>query len=330
MNIKEQVLKQLEANRGSYLSGKALADSLFYSRNAVWKAVHSLIKDGHKIDAVTNKGHCLLEEDGVLSKASIEKYLTGDASSFQVEVYREVTSTNNMMKRYAEEWRPEGVVIVADSQTMGKGRSKRSFYSPSDTGIYFSLLLRPEGSARETLFITTAAAVAVSEGIEKVTGKKTGIKWVNDIIYKGRKTAGILTEASVDVETGGLSYAVLGIGINVSDPKGGFPPEIQDIAGSLFGSETCAGAVRSRLVGEIISVFMGYYKNLSKKEYMETYRNRSVVIGKQVEAYSGNDCRIVRVLSIDDNGVLIAETEDHEEIRMNSGEIRIRQIQEGQ
>ncbi|MCD8215471.1 MAG: biotin--[acetyl-CoA-carboxylase] ligase [Clostridiales bacterium] len=328
MNIKEQVLKQLEENRGSFVSGKALADSLFYSRNAVWKAVRSLISEGHKIDAVTNKGYRLSEYDRILTKAGIEKYLTDPAADFKVMVFKETASTNALLKQYGEENHPEGLIIAADRQTAGKGRSSRSFYSPSDTGIYFSLLLRPKGTAEASLFITTAAAAAASEGIEKVTGIKTGIKWVNDIIYQGKKIAGILTEASVDMETGGLSYAVLGIGINVSDPEGGFPEEIREIAGSLYGSKPCPGNIRSRLVGEIITIFTGYYKNLSDKKYMDIYRERSVVIGKQAEAYSGKGSFPIKILSIDDDGALIAERENREIIRLNSGEIRLRNIEE--
>ncbi len=324
MDVKSQVLRLLEENRGQYFSGNRIAKELYVSRNSVWKAVRSLRKDGHRIEAATNKGYCLLEEDAILSKESIEKYLTGDGRSLQIHVRGKVTSTNTVLKQMAEEGAPEGAVIAADRQSMGKGRSGRQFYSPSDTGIYFSILLRPKMTAEESLFITTAAAVATSEGIEKATGIKTGIKWVNDVFCRGKKICGILTEASVDFETGGLTYAVLGIGINVTDPVGGFPKEIRDVAGSLYGTDPCDGSARSRIVGEVLSIFMGYYRHLAKKTFMKTYRERSIVIGRMVEASGTTGSLPVKALDIDDDGALIVETKEGEKIRMNAGEIRIR------
>lgn len=327
MTIKAEVLRLLEENRGQFLSGNRIAGELYVSRNAVWKAVHSLQKDGHQIQAVTNKGYCLSEEDAVLSRESIEKYLAGEAKDLNVQVYQEVTSTNTVLKQMAEEGAPEGLVVAADRQTMGKGRSGRQFYAPSDTGVYFSLLLRPKVTAEEALLITTAAAVATAEGIEKATGIETGIKWVNDVYCRGKKICGILTEASVDFENGGLSYAVLGIGVNVTDPQGGFPEEIRNVAGSLYGTKPCGGSIRSRLAGEILSAFMGYYRHLTEKTFMKAYRERSVVIGKIVEAYGwAEESCPVKVLDIDEDGALIAETPDGKKMRLTSGEIRIRPI----
>ena len=132
-------------------------------------------------------------------------------------------STNTLVKHLAEQGGREGMVVIAQHQTAGKGRLGRSFYSPKGTGLYLSILLRPKFSAQEALSITTAAAVAVAEAVDQVTGKEGGeakIKWVNDVYYRYRKVCGILTEASIDFETGGLHYAVLGIGVNLTPPPG--------------------------------------------------------------------------------------------------------------
>ncbi len=327
MGVKSEVLSRLEQNRGRYLSGSELASAISVSRNAVWKAVRSLQEEGHRICAVTNKGYCLEEESAVLSKESIEAFLGKGAEALQIEVYPEVTSTNTLLKQRGEEGAPEGLVIAADRQTLGKGRSGRSFYSPADTGVYFSILLRPEYTPAEALMITTAAAVAVAKGIRKVTGIETGIKWVNDVFCGGKKICGILTEASMDFETEGLAYAVLGIGINVNDPAEGFPAELAGTAGSLYGKETCPGAVRSKLVGVILTIFMEYYRELNQKRFMEDYRRLSIVIGKEVEIYGETDSRIVTVTDIDQTGRLIIRGPDGKERAMSSGEIRIRPLQ---
>ncbi len=324
MTIKSEVLRLLENNRGQYYSGSRIAGELYVSRNSVWKAVRSLQKDGHQIRAVTNKGYCLLEEDGMLTKESIEKYLTGEAKNLTVQVFPEVTSTNTLLKQMAEKGAPEGLVIAANRQTAGKGRSGRAFQSPPDTGIYFSLLLRPDCSQKDALMITVCAAAAVSEGISRAAGLETEIKWVNDVLLDGKKICGILTEASVDFESGGLAYAVLGIGVNVKEPEEGFSKELQGIVGSLFGRKPCSGDMRNRLIGEILSIFMGYYGRLSEKAYLKTYRERSAVIGREVEAWSGKEKELVRVLDIEEDGGLLVESADGEKKTLHSGEIRIR------
>lgn len=327
MGIKSQVLTCLEENRGGYLSGAAIAGQLGVSRNAVWKAVRALQQDGHQIQAVTNKGYCLSEEDAVLSREGIEKSLHGAASGLRLEVRDEVTSTNTVLKQQAEAGEAEGKVLVAKRQTMGKGRSGRSFYSPDSSGVYFSILLRPRFSPQESLLITTAAAVAVAGAVDAVAGtdtEKAMIKWVNDVYFRGKKICGILTEASVDFESGGLAYAVLGIGINVMDPQGGFPEEIREVAGSLYGKDACGGAIRNRLAAETLNRFMQYYETLTARGFMDEYRRRSVVIGRTVEAYDQKHSRLVKVLEIDDDAALLVEEADGSKVRLTTGEVRIR------
>lgn len=327
MGIKSQVLSCLEDNRGGYLSGAAIAGQLGVSRNAVWKAVRALQQEGHQIQAVTNKGYCLSEEDAVLSREGIAKSLRGAAAGLRLEVRGEVTSTNTVLKQQAEAGELEGNVLVAERQTMGKGRSGRSFYSPEVSGVYFSILLRPQFSPQESLLITTAAAVAVAEAVDAVAGtdaEKAMIKWVNDVYFRGKKVCGILTEASVDFESGGLAYAVLGIGINVNDPQGGFPEEIREVAGSLYGKDVCGGAIRNRLVAETLNRFMRYYETLTSRSFMDEYRCRSVVIGRVVEAYDQKHSRLVKVLGIDDDAALLVEEADGSRARLTTGEVRIR------
>ena len=183
MTIKQQVLKILLENKDKSVSGEILAKKLFCSRNAVWKAIKSLKDDGYKISAVTNKGYRLLEETDCFTAETVKKYLNFDN---EITLLEEVDSTNNFLKQKAENGALDGLVAVAKSQTGGKGRLGRSFFSPN-SGLYLSILLRPDFSAEKSLFITTAAAVAVLKAIEKFTNKKAGIKWVNDVFIENKK-----------------------------------------------------------------------------------------------------------------------------------------------
>ena len=223
MALKDQVLTLLEQYKGSYLSGEEMAEQLGVSRNSVWKAIKQLQTEGHQITGVNRLGYTLDSRNNVLSAPGIQKYLKDPA--LQITVQSSVTSTNTLLKQAAENGAPEGTVLVAEEQTAGRGRLGRSFYSPAGTGVYFSLVLRPAFSAAESSLITTCAAVAAAGAMEEISGHPTQIKWVNDIYTAGRKVCGILTEAAIDMESGGLQYAVLGIGINLLKPENDFPEE---------------------------------------------------------------------------------------------------------
>jgi BirA family biotin operon repressor/biotin-[acetyl-CoA-carboxylase] ligase len=194
MDLKEQVLKELENHKGEYVSGGKLAETLHFSRNAVWKAVKSLVADGHDIQAVTNKGYRLSPDSDVLTAAAVEKHLGALAGVFDIDYRATVTSTNSVLKDLAAGGAREGTVVAAITQTAGRGRFGRSFYSPADSGVYFSVLLRPGVGAPDATLLTTAAAVAVARAVEDVTGAPARIKWVNDVYCGGKKVCGILTE----------------------------------------------------------------------------------------------------------------------------------------
>ena len=228
-NTKSQVLELLTENSGKFFSGEEIATELGVSRNAVWKAVNSLKFEGYKIEAVKNKGYALSSTTDVISVKGIKKYLKSD---LDIEVYKEVTSTNTMLKERGSQGAKEGQVIIANMQTAGRGRIGRTFHSPSDTGIYMSILLRPTDLIpQDAVKITTLAAVCACEAIENVSGKSAAIKWVNDIFMDGLKVCGILTEAAMSLESGNLDYVVLGIGLNAYEPEGGFPEESYNQSG---------------------------------------------------------------------------------------------------
>lgn len=324
MSTKEKVLAVLESRKGQSISGAELAKALNISRNSVWKAINSLRGEGYSFAATPNRGYCLLEENDIISQQSVQKHLK-NTDFFRLTVMDSVTSTNTVLKQLAENGEAEGRVVIANEQTSGKGRLGRTFYSPPGSGIYISLLLRPKMRAADALFITTAAAVAVSRAIEDVTGRKASIKWVNDLFCDGKKVCGILTEASIDFESGGLSYAVLGIGMNIANPDGGFPDELSDIAASIYAGEPYSSEIRSELAASVLDNFLRLYNELHTRSFMAEYRARSFVIGKEVYVVSPNSREQAIVLDIDDEARLIVKTVGGEIKKLSSGEISIRE-----
>jgi BirA family biotin operon repressor/biotin-[acetyl-CoA-carboxylase] ligase len=324
MNLKQQVLIKLESNRGISISGAKLAKELYVSRNAIWKAIKSLQDEGYCINAVTNKGYCLTDSNDILSAQSIIKYLKDETKDLRIEVFKTVSSTNTVLKNAAEAGESEGKVIIAEGQTGGRGRMGREFYSPPDTGIYMSILLRPTITAMESLFITTAAAVAVARAIEAVAGCTASIKWVNDIYCYGKKVCGILTEGALDLENGKLKYAVLGIGINVIPPKKDFPDELKKIATAIFKDNDYTADGKSRLAAQVLNHFWSYYESLEQRKFMEEYRRRSFILGKEINIIAGDVTKKAIALGIDDECRLIVREEDETITALSSGEVSIR------
>ncbi|HHV12252.1 MAG TPA: biotin--[acetyl-CoA-carboxylase] ligase [Clostridiales bacterium] len=322
MELKYQVLKILEENRGNSVNGAKLANELFVTRSSIWKAVKSLQKDGYSIEAVTNRGYCLLPDNDIVSVASITPFLKGLAATFQLEVKQTVTSTNILAKEAAAKGAKEGTVIIAREQTDGRGRMGRSFYSPDSSGIYFSIILRPTLNLEDSLLITTSTAVAVAKAIESIAQVEASIKWVNDIFIEDKKVCGILTEASLNFENGGLEYAVVGIGINTWTRS--FPGEIQQTAGSLFQNKPDDAPVTSMLVAEVLNNIAESMNSLTDKKYLEEYRKRSFLLGKDILVLKGKDTTPAKAIDIDEKARLVVEYADHTTEALVSGEVSTR------
>ncbi|MBR5319774.1 MAG: biotin--[Peptococcaceae bacterium] len=323
MGTKEQLLALFENNKGVYFSGEDIAEKFSISRTAVWKSVKTLRSEGYNIDAVRNKGYSLSVETDILSVQGIQKYLKPVCSCVEINVLPVVHSTNTLVREKAAAGAPEGYFAIANNQTNGRGRSGRSFFSPADTGIYMSLLLRPPCySSRQAMKLTTMAAAAACEAIEAVSGEPAQIKWVNDIYIAGKKVGGILTEAAFGLEDGLLEYAVLGIGINVSPPKGGFPDGLQNIAGTIFCDAQSDG--KNRLAAEFLNQFMMYYTRSNTDDYVDSYRSRSLVVGKEITiTFSGYQKKAV-ALDIDTDCRLIVKYEDGRTEPLSFGEISVK------
>ena len=333
MSVKEQVLLLLEENKGEPISGEDIALKLGCTRASVWKSVKSLQAEGYMVEAVNNKGYTLRTSPDVLSEAYIRDKVSQSGIDIEIDARKSVDSTNNVLKALASDGRKKAMVCIAEEQTAGKGRRGRSFHSPKDTGIYISFLLFPNVDISEAQMYTTIAATAEAKAIEKVSGLPVDIKWVNDIWMRGKKVSGILTEASTSVEDGSLEYIVVGIGINLYEPKGGFPEEIKDIAGAVYEEAVPVENLRNNIASELIIQFMSYYNaGLSNASFLKDYEDRCFVIGKDVKLItpdhdsldSDKTDPIVYVIGINEKCHLHVRFEDGHEEFLSGGEISIK------
>ena len=328
MSVKEEVLKLLKENKDSYISGMQIAGKLNISRTAVWKAVKSLNDEEYRITGINKLGYKLDTGNDIISVDGINEFLREDVrSKVCIEAYKTITSTNTELKKRAADEK-EWLILVAEEQTLGRGRMNRKFYSPKGTGIYISFLLRPEFPANEALMITTMCAVAVAETIDDLLDAKTQIKWVNDIFYRGKKVCGILTEASINVENLKLDYAIPGIGINVKAPEGGFPDEIKEIAGALVDNDSTlyGDELRNRICARLIEKIYDYYNDFKNKSFMTVYKEKSMLIGQTVYIVSDDTKEPLKVLDVSDNAELIVEHKDGRIEKLSSGEVSVRPL----
>lgn len=302
MSVKTELLSILEAGRERDLSGEEIASRLGVSRTSVWKAVKALREEGYQITAVNNRGYRLQETTDILSAEGIRVELGEKYRMLPIEVHKCVDSTNDELKRRALDGGGHGLVLLAEQQTNGKGRMGRQFYSPAGTGIYMSLLLKPELGGSDVILITTAASVAVCRGIQNVLGIELQIKWVNDVYLGDKKICGILTEAISDCELGRVDSVIVGIGINYRTED--FPEELKMRAGCIGQG---GNVPRNRIVASIISEFFEIYENLTKREFLEEYKHRSNVIGREVRFLENDQWREARAVDIDSDGGLIVE-----------------------
>lgn len=239
----------------------------------------------------------------------------------EIQVLEKATSTNTLVKEMSSE-KNEGFLIVAGEQTAGRGRMGRSFFSPGDSGIYMSLLLKPEIEAEDAVQITTAAGVAVCRALEALGVSGSEIKWVNDIYINRRKVCGILTESGFDSQKGKLSYAVLGVGVNIYESQEGFPEEIKDVAGAVFSERK--ENLRNEFIASFINEFFTFYNDLSQRKHLKEYRERSCVIGKEINIIQNESVRSGKALDIDENCNLVVRLPDGAIEKLYSGEISIR------
>ncbi|MBO8144119.1 MAG: biotin--[acetyl-CoA-carboxylase] ligase [Thermodesulfobacterium sp.] len=301
---KINILKLLKAKE--IISGEEIAKSLGISRTAVWKHIQDLKKKGYKIET-TPKGYRLINNQDLLNEEELAKL------PYKVYYYKEVTSTMDVAKKFAE--RGEEALIIAETQTQGKGRLDRSWHSPKG-GIWMSLIVRPSLTLKEAYLLTYIAALATALAIEKVSRIKVYLKWPNDVIYKKdkeeKKLAGILLEIKAEIDQ--INYAIIGIGINVNN-------EISILESQAISLKEILGKEIKRK--NIIIEFIKIFKNLLRsetKEVLKLWKNKSLTLGRKVKILHPEGKKIGLALDISDDGALILKTEADEILKIYSGD----------
>lgn len=338
MKTREQVYELLKRSGSNYISGQEMAEKLYLTRTAVWKAIKALREEGHEIEAVTNKGYRLAGEIELPAEEIIDRYIReyiGSGENYEktladslIKVYDSVESTNDVAAAFARENPGIECIIIADAQTKGRGRRGRDFYSPAGTGIYISFLIYPGVSFDKAMNYTCMMAECVCRAIYRVTGIETGIKWVNDIYYKDKKVAGILTEAMASLEDGELSHLIIGAGINLYMPYEGFPADIEKKAGPLLTQKT-DDEIKDKLYAAIICEFLSCYRHPEKKPFVKDYISRSILVGKYVKMLptgvkkASKDSGYALVTGIDEDCHLLVRYEDGTEEVISSGEVSV-------
>lgn len=322
MNTKEILLAKLKTDQGQWISGAQFSNQLGISRAAIWKQINRLKADGHEIDSAPKKGYRLRRAADLMLPADITSGLTTQMIGRGKWVYlKETDSTNIQAKVLAAKGAAEGTVVIAESQTGGRGRRGRTWFSPAFRNIYASIILRPPLAPDQAPQITLMTAVAVARSLRQAAQLDAQIKWPNDILIKGRKIAGMLTELSADMDV--VDYVVVGMGINVNIAASEMPADIQDIATSV---QIANGQSQSRvaLMQALLNTFEPCYNQLITEGFaplMTQWRRMSDTIGQVVYVDVLNNRYTGVVVDVDDRGVLVLRDTEGRLHRIFSGDV---------
>lgn len=312
MSTKEQILKHLIEKSDKFVSGEEIAEAIGVSRAAVWKGIKSLQKEGYDIDAVTNRGYRLSQNNDILNEQIMSPKI---ADSVRVFYYPVVDSTNTQAKRLINDGEKGDMLVICDEQSAGRGRQGKSFYSPALTGIYMSYVTHPMAPLQNAVTATTAAAVAVCRAIEMLTDKKPQIKWVNDVYLGNKKICGILTEAVTDFESQTVSSVIIGIGMNVKTVH--FPDSVEN--GASLNVNIKRADLIAQITKELVEINSSDYS-----DFIEYYRSHSMIIGKKINFIENKKITPATAIEIDSTGGLMVKLENGDITTLRSGEISIR------
>ena len=328
------------------VSGQELSTQLGVSRTAVWKQINTLKEEGYEIE-VSRRGYRLVDLPDVVTAGAVESLLADTRLGHPVRYYESITSTNQYAAALAQEGAPEGLLVTADEQTAGRGRSGRVWTTPPGSTVMMTLLLRPSVSPERVSMVTLLMGIAVAEACRELYGVDAGIKWPNDVVIGGRKVCGILTEMNLDCEIPRVSHIVIGVGINVNVSS--FPEELSGKATSILIEKCAARAPRSHahhaprakekdgqefrraeLIAEVIRRFEQVYDIFLQTEDLSALKDR-------YEALLVNRGRAVCVLEpkqswtgvaegINESGQLLVRREDGTLSPVYAGEVSVRGV----
>lgn len=322
--MKAELLKMLREADG-YLSGQQLCNHFGVSRTAVWKVIQQLKEEGYEIEAVKNKGYRIGSTPEIMTAEEIVSRLHTRWMARNCIYLDSVDSTNNYAKRIAEEGAADGTLVIADLQTGGKGRRGRSWSAAKGTNVMMTLLLRPGIRPEHASRLTLLMAMAVADGIRRVTGLEAGIKWPNDVVVHGKKVCGILTEMNTEVDY--INYVVIGTGINVNQKQEDFPEEIRETASSLY-AELGSQVSRAALTVCVMEALEKYYEVFLQTEDLsalyEDYNKICVNCGHEIRVLEPGNEYTGTTDGIDQNGELVVRKTDGTVTRVYAGEVSVR------
>ncbi len=308
--LRKKLLDAFTEHEGEYLSGQYIADLIGCSRTAVWKHIEDLRQEGFELEAIRRKGYRILKTPDQVTANEIRLGLKTKMIGQRIHYQESVDSTQKIAHRLGFENVPEGTVVIADEQTGGRGRLERAWHSPKSTGVWMSIILRPNIPIPKTPQLTLLAAVAVTQAIEDCTGLEAHIKWPNDILLNGKKVTGILTELQAEPDR--VHFVIMGIGMNVNQTKMDFPAELQSIATSL-SIEKGSFVNRAEVIRAVFHRLENLYQLYLEKGFLPIkllWESYAVSIGKVVTARTFSGVIKGRAMGITDDGVLKIEDED--------------------
>lgn len=321
--MKAEILKMLRESEG-YVSGQEICERFGVSRTAVWKTINQLKDAGYRISAAQNRGYRLSGAPDTVDAAELESLRNTEWAGREIYSFRSLDSTNTKAKELAEAGHPNGTLVVAEQQSGGKGRRGRGWESPAGSGIFMTLLLKPEINPNNASMMTLVAAMAVARAVTEITEEPAQIKWPNDIVMHGKKICGILTEMSAQFDY--ISYIVIGIGINVHNES--FPEEIAHMAGSLW-TECGKSFRRADIMERILEYFERYYgiflENEDLSGLMKEYNAMLVNMHAGVKVLDPKEPFEGRAMGITKRGELIVDTWESRKL-VSSGEVSVRGI----
>ncbi len=321
MKTREQLLEFLSAAEGTWVSGDDLARRVALTRSAVWKHVRRLREEGCAIESSPRKGYLLKEAPDRMTPQIIMNALrTKIFGKQEIVVFSRTESTNTSSKSMALRGAPEGTLVLADTQTSGRGRKGREWYSPIRDGLYASIILRPDLLLSQAGRIPIFASLAVAETFVSLGVSGVSIRWPNDILVRGKKIAGILTEVGAEMDA--VDYIIIGTGINVNTPR--FPKNLQRSATSLF-LETGKRVFRCMILNEYLTLFEKYcrlYKKGITGRLLTRWKDLAGIMGRDVVVETGGRTSGGIVRDLDEDGALIVQTPNAGRVRVFSGDVR--------
>ncbi|HET7656681.1 MAG TPA: biotin--[acetyl-CoA-carboxylase] ligase [Bacillales bacterium] len=323
MAVKTNLLKLLAQGGDQFVSGQELSERLGLSRTAIWKHIRDLRDAGYEIESVKKSGYRLKQKPNVLTEDEIASGLETETLGKSVHFHESVKSTQEVAHKLAREGAPEGTLVVADEQVGGRGRLGRQWHSPKGSGIWMSLLLRPNIPPQQAPQLTLLTAVGVVKGIRAATDVECDIKWPNDILVNGKKLVGILTELQADPDR--VHSVIVGIGINANVKETDFPDEIRSIATSLqieAGKEINRAELLQHILLQIEKLYIDYLREGFRFVKL-LWEAHAVSLGRTIEARTLRGVLNGRAIGLNDSGFLILEDETGKRHEISSADIHL-------